>query len=133
MAVFLLGSFGLLGNAVSIIPTTVEDFAYPRIALAAQISGAVNLILRIDKSGEVKEVLKSQGAPILVAAAIKNVRAWKFSRFPCYKDPYRLPSETQVHYIFKLEGISSAPPTSHCTYKFPNTMVIVSAAPHWQP
>src|SRR5581483_2759058 len=51
---------------------------YPRIALAARITGVVQLKAIIGKDGTIRELEAVQGSPLLVPAALDAVRQWRY-------------------------------------------------------
>jgi protein TonB len=51
---------------------------YPAIALAARITGVVELKAIIGKDGTIKELQALSGPPLLIPAAIKAVKQWHY-------------------------------------------------------
>jgi len=51
---------------------------YPAIALAARITGVVELKAIIGKDGTIKELQALSGPPLLIPAAINAVKQWHY-------------------------------------------------------
>ena len=52
--------------------------AYPKIALAARVSGAVLLKAVIGKDGDIRELQVVSGHPMLIPAAVSAVKQWRY-------------------------------------------------------
>jgi protein TonB len=73
---------------------------YPRIALAARISGQVILQAIISKAGEIKELSLVSGHPMLAPAAIEAVRQWRYRPFLLNGEPVEV--DTTVTVTFQI-------------------------------
>jgi TonB family protein len=132
---FLLGSLLLLFT-ISIDDTPahkpvavhVESIAYPNVARAAQIEGAVDVEIRINGDGAVSSVNALSGHPLLKQAAEKNVRRWRF-------DSSSTGSRTlTVTYEFKLElpKIYYTPEPRN-VFDLPTRVAVITNFPEPQP
>ena len=59
---------------------TIAEPEYPPIAIAAKITGTVQVRILVDKEGNVKRACAATGHPILKEAAVRAARKWRFSR-----------------------------------------------------
>ena len=73
---------------------------YPAAARATRITGAVSLMVHVDKKGNVANVQVQSGPPILVDAAVQAVRRWKYEPFQLNGQP--IENDTQVTFRFDL-------------------------------
>jgi TonB family protein len=99
-------------------PVHVESPIYPPLAVAARIVGDVLLAARIDSDGGVTLSYVVSGHPLLVQAALDNLKKWKFQ-----------PGESQemeITYHFKVNGTPGNYPQSECTFDLPNSVTISS-------
>jgi protein TonB len=73
---------------------------YLKEAKAEHIEGVVHLAILISKNGDVSELHLISGNPVLVPAAIKAVKRWKYSPFLLNGLPVE--TKTQVDVSFNL-------------------------------
>jgi hypothetical protein len=109
------------GAESSLIVVHAEVPLYPALAVAARLSGVVQVHITI-KRGSVRSVTTASSAPpILVNAAEHNVRTWQFAP--------DVNSNAEVMYIYELakeEGI--VPENPRITMDLPS-LVKVTARP----
>ncbi len=74
--------------------------AYPKLGLAARITGVVLLKAIISKEGEIKELQVVSGHPILVPAAIDAVRQWRYRPYLLNGEPVEV--ETNISVTFQI-------------------------------
>jgi len=77
--------------------------AYPPLARAARIQGAVVLRAIISKAGTIENLQVLTGHPLLVPAAIEAVRQWRYRPYNLNGEPVEV--ETQVTVNFILSGV----------------------------
>ena len=77
--------------------------AYPPLARAARIQGAVVLRAIISKGGTIENLQVLGGHPLLVQAAIDAVRQWRYRPYNLNGEPVEV--ETQVTVNFILSGV----------------------------
>lgn len=77
---------------------------YPKIALAARITGVVQLHAIISKDGNIKELQALSGPPLLIPAAIDAVKQWHYR--PYLLNGEAVEVETSVTVTFQLSGAS---------------------------
>ena len=73
---------------------------YPKIALAAHVTGTVLLHAIISKQGEITELQVVNGHPLLIAAAIDAVKQWRYRPYLLSGEPVEV--ETNVTVNFQL-------------------------------
>jgi periplasmic protein TonB len=73
---------------------------YPKLALAARITGVVLLKAIISKDGEIKELQVVSGHPILVPAAIDAVKQWRYRPYLLNGEPVEV--ETNIAVTFQI-------------------------------
>ena len=76
--------------------------AYPKIALAARITGVVQLKAIIGKDGNIKELQALSGPPLLVPSAIDAVKQWHYR--PYLLNGEAVEVETSVTVTFQLSS-----------------------------
>jgi protein TonB len=76
--------------------------AYPKIALAARITGVVRLKAIIGKDGNIRELQALSGPPLLIPSAIDAVRQWHYR--PYLLNGEAVEVETDVTVTFTLSG-----------------------------
>ncbi|MHB8216100.1 MAG: energy transducer TonB [Candidatus Sulfotelmatobacter sp.] len=76
--------------------------AYPALARAARIQGAVVLQAVISKQGAIENLKVLTGQPMLVPAAIEAVRQWRYRPYILNDQPVEV--ETQITVNFSLAG-----------------------------
>ena len=76
--------------------------AYPRLAQAARIQGAVILLATISREGRVENIRVVNGHPMLVGAAIDAVRQWRYRPYLLNGKPIEV--ETQITVNFMISG-----------------------------
>jgi TonB family protein len=67
---------------------------YPQLAKMANIHGTIVIYVKTDSAGKVISAVAKGGPPLLVRAAVENVKTWRFSG----------PSEQTITYDFKVDG-----------------------------
>lgn len=75
---------------------------YPKIALAARVTGVVLLKAVISKEGEIKELQVVSGHPLLVPPAIEAVKQWHYRPYLLNGEPVEV--ETNVTVTFQIAG-----------------------------
>jgi len=75
---------------------------YPKIALAARITGVVQLKAIIGKDGNIKELQALSGPPLLVPSAIDAVKQWHYKPYLLNGDAVEV--ETSVTVTFQLSS-----------------------------
>ncbi|HTZ99948.1 MAG TPA: energy transducer TonB [Candidatus Aquilonibacter sp.] len=75
---------------------------YPKIAVAAGISGTVELEAQIGTDGEVEELRLVSGNPILAQAALEAVRQWRYQPTRLNGEPVEV--ETRITVTFTLDS-----------------------------
>lgn len=106
----------------SLYPRHIEQPTYPLIAYTARVSGLVVLTLTIDATGRVVKAEATDGPPLLVAAAVRNILTWTFDR------PAAAPFAETFVYDFRIGQAPSqeecAVPSSLVSYELPNRVTI---------
>ena len=74
--------------------------AYPKIALAARVTGAVLLKAVIGKDGDIRELQVVSGHPMLVPAAIEAVKQWRYRPYLLNGEPVEV--ETNITVTFQI-------------------------------
>lgn len=90
LSLFALKSFGQEGRRILSNPQP----AYPELARRMSLEGVVKVELIVGVDGEIKDSKVLGGHPILVDAALKALRNWKYERA-------RTESKIQVEFKFK--------------------------------
>ncbi len=75
---------------------------YPRIAVAARISGTVTLSAIIGVDGRIRELHAVSGHPVLVPAALDAVRQWTYSPTLLNGVPVEAITSIDVHFRLGL-------------------------------
>ncbi len=75
---------------------------YPKLALAARITGVVLLKAIISRDGEINELQVVSGHPILVPAAIDAVKQWRYRPYLLNGEPVEV--ETNISVTFQIAG-----------------------------
>jgi protein TonB len=75
---------------------------YPKLALAARVTGVVLLRAVISKEGEIKELQVVSGHPLLVPAAIDAVKQWRYRPYLLNGEPVEV--ETNITVTFQMES-----------------------------
>ena len=75
---------------------------YPKIAIAARVTGVVLLKAVISKEGEIKELQVVSGHPLLVPAAIDAVKQWRYRPYLLNGEPVEV--ETNITVTFQIES-----------------------------
>jgi periplasmic protein TonB len=73
---------------------------YPKIAVAARITGTVLLSAVIGKDGEIRELNVVSGHPMLRAAAIEAVKQWRYRPYLLSGEPVEV--ETNIVVTFRI-------------------------------
>jgi len=76
--------------------------AYPKIALAARITGVVQLKAIIGKDGNIKQLEALDGPPLLIPSAIDAVKQWRYR--PYLLNGEAVEVETSVTVTFQLSS-----------------------------
>jgi TonB family protein len=113
------------------IPVRVHGLSYPRVANQAQIMGSVALRAQLSPDGSVIEVKVLSGNKLLARAATENLKPWRFGR-ACGSGKEMMSRSIDFRYTFKLKGVSTRPETESI-YEHPGTVIVLSAAQHWNP
>jgi TonB family protein len=78
--------------------TSIGVPAYPPLAEQARIEGTVKVGVTVDETGAVAKATGISGQPMLLAAAVENVKTWRFT-------PIKGKSSVFViTYEFRIEG-----------------------------
>ncbi len=72
---------------------------YPRMAIAAHISGVVHLRAIITKEGTVRELEVVDGNPLLARAALLAVQAWRYRPTRLNGEPVEVETYVTVNFI----------------------------------
>ena len=85
-------------------PTLISrvDPKYPPLAIQTHLEGTVVVQAIIDEHGDVIEAKVVSGHPLLVDAALKAVRQWKYE--PTYLNDQPIPVQLNVQVTFELFG-----------------------------
>ena len=75
---------------------------YPKIALAAHITGVVFLKAIISKEGKIQELQTIEGHPVLIPAAIEAVKQWRYRPFLLNGEPVGV--ETTIIVTFQISN-----------------------------
>ena len=102
---------------------------YPRLGLQAQISGEVRLKIKIDGSGAVGEIIAISGHPLLIDAAKKNLRDWKFMRVQGQVGSER-DKAIEFVYVFRLLSDTPLLPNPQFVYEYPNRVTLTANPLH---
>ena len=78
------------------------DPKYPPLAIQTHLEGTVVVQAIIDEHGDVIEAKVVSGHPLLVDAALKAVRQWKYE--PTYLNDQPIPVQLNVQVTFELSG-----------------------------
>jgi protein TonB len=73
---------------------------YPKIALAARVTGVVLLKAVISKEGKIRELEVVSGHPLLVPAAIEAVKQWRYRPYLLNGEPVEV--ETNITVTFQI-------------------------------
>ena len=73
---------------------------YPKIALAARVTGIILLKAVISKEGEIRELQVVSGHPLLVPAAIEAVKRWRYRPYLLNGEPVEV--ETNITVTFQI-------------------------------
>ena len=82
---------------------------YPRRALAAHISGTVELGTLIDENGVVGKLRFVSGHPLLVRAAMDAVKKWRYRPTYVGGHPVQVLTTVQVPFVLPDAGIVEPP------------------------
>jgi periplasmic protein TonB len=85
------------GVANSLLLHSVEP-RYPEEARRQHLHGDVRLEILIDKEGKVASVKTLSGEPILVDAAIKAVKQWRYRPYLLNGDPVEVESTVTIKF-----------------------------------
>jgi TonB family protein len=73
--------------------------AYPPLAIAARVQGAVVLDLTIGKDGSVEDLKVVSGHPLLVKNAIEAVKRWTYKPFVIKGEPVEVSIRLEVNFL----------------------------------
>jgi len=76
--------------------------AYPKLALAARVTGVVMLHAIISREGKIEELEVVSGHPILVPAAIEAVKQWRYRPYLLNGEPVEV--ETNIMVTFEISN-----------------------------
>jgi periplasmic protein TonB len=74
------------------------DPEYPALALQAHVSGTIVVDAVIDERGNVVEARAVSGHPLLIAAALRAVRQWKYEPTSLNGQPVSVELRVEVHF-----------------------------------
>jgi protein TonB len=77
------------------------DPVYPPLAREARIAGTVIVDAVIDGHGNVVEARVANGHPLLIEAALRAVRQWKYEPTSLNGQPVSVELQVQVHFNFR--------------------------------
>jgi protein TonB len=72
---------------------------YPEIARQVRVQGPVRLRAIIGKGGTIENLVVESGHPMLVAAAIKAVRQWRYRPYLLNGEPVEVEAEITVNFV----------------------------------
>lgn len=72
---------------------------YPELARQAHIQGTVQLRAIISKSGTIENLVAESGHPLLIPAAMKAVRQWRYRPYLLNGEPVEVDTEITVNFI----------------------------------
>jgi protein TonB len=72
---------------------------YPEIARQVRVQGPVQLRAIISKGGTIENLVVESGHPMLVAAAIKAVRQWRYRPYLLNGEPVEVETEITVNFV----------------------------------
>jgi protein TonB len=81
--------------------TYAVDPVYPPVALEARITGTVIVDAVIDERGNVVQARVVNGHPLLIEAALRADRQWKYEPTYLNGQPVSVELQVQVHFTFK--------------------------------
>ena len=81
--------------------TYAVDPAYPTLPREARISGTVTVDAVIDEHGNVVQARVLNGHPLLIEAALRAVRQWKYEPTFLNGQAVSVELQVQVHFNFK--------------------------------
>jgi len=87
------------GVTQGMVITKIEP-AYPKIALAAHVTGVVQLHAIINKEGSIDELQVVKGHPLLIGAAMDAVKQWRYRPYLLNGEPVEV--ETYVTVTFEI-------------------------------
>ncbi|MFN7949386.1 MAG: energy transducer TonB [Blastocatellia bacterium] len=93
----------LQGNAIRKVQP-----AYPSVAKAAGVQGAVQVTVTVNENGEVTNTNITSGHPLLSEAATEAARQWKFK--PTIKDGSPVRTQGVLTFNFTLQGDDQSQP-----------------------
>jgi len=88
------------GDVMAAMLVHQVDPVYPRIAIAAHISGVVHLHAIISKDGTIRELEVVDGSPLLAQAAVAAVRQWRYRPTLLSGEPVEV--DTNITVLFTL-------------------------------
>lgn len=104
-----------------IVVKKFEEMAYPPVARAAAVRGAVVVKVDLDERGAVTNVQVLSGAPLLAPSAAANVKTWMFEPRP--------PRAAVIVYLFDIDGGCNG---LHSFFRIsPPNVVRVSTCTNW--
>jgi protein TonB len=80
------------------VPIAKVPPVYPEVAKRMNISGKVELHVRVDERGRVIQVMPLSGPAVLYSASIEAVRKWRFK--PALLDGVAVPGEGKIAVVF---------------------------------
>jgi TonB family protein len=99
------------------VPSAVQEqkliyrakVVYPERALAAHISGTVQLAVLIDENGVVRKPRLVSGHPLLVRAAMDSVKKWRYRPRYVRGHPTDVLTTVEVPFVLPDKGIIEPP------------------------
>lgn len=122
IVVFLLVIITALIARAELAAQHIESLEYPVVALQAGVSGVAVLSCNIREDGTVESVEPVSGPPLLVEAAIANVRRWRFTRY------VGAAQSVTLRYKFEISGASAAV-RSPFVFECPDQIVVTAQRP----
>ena len=87
------------GDVMAAMLVHQVDTVYPRIAIAAHISGVVHLHAIIGKDGTIRELEVVDGSPLLAHAALAAVREWRYRPTLLSGEPVEVDTYITVKFV----------------------------------
>jgi TonB family protein len=122
MLLLALGNASLCGQSLKIV--SLNPPQYPPIALAARVSGEVNLKITILENGTTEGVEVLSGPPMLLQTAIDSARGstFVFNRDNHSGNSYQL----TYKYILKVLDCDQAPDSSYPQAQYDSNIVMIT-------
>ncbi len=124
-AVLIMMAFIPTSAACQLCVEQISVPKYPPIALAARVTGIVELTVSLGARGEVVRVEGKGSPPMLVDPAQENVKQWVFC------SPKKNGSQVRLQYDYRLQGTPVYPPprTSKVQIDLGEARVLITMPP----